>query len=444
MIEIIQQNEKTEENLEGKLPKNIRQIGNPEKDFRIYMEDYVYTYLHPAQMHGANVGILPRLLILLGEINHFSDRSCAFISGAIQVENGDAPEELPDLNEKTWRRIHKDMQRFFVGCEIVGWVLDIPGNTLAITKEMEETHQRNFVSRYQFFFLMDSMEREEAFYIWKEGRLRKKEGYFIYYEKNPQMQEYMISQREAAYGELSPTEEAGDTAAKNYRAMMMERKEQAVKREPTGILSYLTSILTVIALCAVSVLLLGNIRRMEDMEQTISVMSYSMESTEQKNSQAKSQVAVETVNGNILPLGEGQAVTMDSPVGGEGADEEPDLTAQKGQGTEREEELGQESLAGEAEPFEAGTKKAVQDEAKGGEAKEEAGEGAADEEPKGDSQGEADAYLAQGYYIVQTGDSLRKICYRIYQTDTMMDELCEANGIEDMDTIYVGQKILLP
>ena len=45
---------------------------------------------------------------------------------------------------------------------------------------------------------------------------------------------------------------------------------------------------------------------------------------------------------------------------------------------------------------------------------------------------------------MQTGDSLRKICYRIYQTDTMMDELCEANGIEDIDTFYVGQKILLP
>lgn len=64
MIEIIQQTVKTEENLEIKLPKNIRQIGNPEKDFRIYMEDYVYTYLHPAQIHGIEIGILPRLLIL--------------------------------------------------------------------------------------------------------------------------------------------------------------------------------------------------------------------------------------------------------------------------------------------------------------------------------------------------------------------------------------------
>ena len=52
MIEIIQETEKTEDKQEAKLPRNIRQIGNPEKDFRIYMEDYVYTYLHPAQLYG--------------------------------------------------------------------------------------------------------------------------------------------------------------------------------------------------------------------------------------------------------------------------------------------------------------------------------------------------------------------------------------------------------
>ena len=120
MIEIIQQTVKTEDNLECKLPKNIRQIGNPEKDFRIYMEDYVYTYLHPAQIPGMEIGILPRLLILVGEINHFSDRSCAFISGAIQVENKEYPESVPELNDKTWRRIHTEMQRFFDKCDIVG------------------------------------------------------------------------------------------------------------------------------------------------------------------------------------------------------------------------------------------------------------------------------------------------------------------------------------
>ena len=60
MIEIIQETEKTEDKQEAKLPRNIRQIGNPEKDFRIYMEDYVYTYLHPAQLYGCEIGVFPR------------------------------------------------------------------------------------------------------------------------------------------------------------------------------------------------------------------------------------------------------------------------------------------------------------------------------------------------------------------------------------------------
>lgn len=43
MIEMIRQTEDT-----IKLPKNIRQIGNPASNWKIYVEDYVYTYLHPA------------------------------------------------------------------------------------------------------------------------------------------------------------------------------------------------------------------------------------------------------------------------------------------------------------------------------------------------------------------------------------------------------------
>ena len=45
MIEVKEQKEEKEHGI--KLPKNIRQIGNPSGDWKIYMEDYVYTYLHP-------------------------------------------------------------------------------------------------------------------------------------------------------------------------------------------------------------------------------------------------------------------------------------------------------------------------------------------------------------------------------------------------------------
>ena len=500
MIEIVQQTTKTEDKLENKLPKNIRQIGNPEKDFRIYMEDYVYTYLHPAQINGMETGMLPRLLILLGEINHFSNRSCAFVSGALQVEDKEYPDMLPELNDRTWRQIHREMQQYFQNCEIVGWVLDIPGNTLEITVEMEEMHRRNFVSQYQFFFLMDSKEREEAFYTWKSGRLTRKEGYFIYYEKNPQMQEYMISRREALFGEQKKPEEVSDRAASNYRKMMMEKKEN-VSKQRTGILSYLTSILTILVLCTVSVILLGNLRRMEDMEQTISVMSTVIESTEKDN--PTNQVAVETISGNILPI-ENEASSADLEEEKEmqetkknanqtetdmqmGSDNNPETDKQmqtdnqsgSNKQTESDRELGNVKQT-ESQPesgkqtetgsqLQSGEQTETGSQPQSGEQTETSGQPENGKQSETDSQqetnaqsskskknkkpkkdaseetpSEADIYRAQGYYIVQEGDSLRQICYKIYKTYTMMDALCKANKIDNQDFIYSGQKIILP
>ncbi len=512
MIEIVQQTTKTEDKLENKLPKNIRQIGNPEKDFRIYMEDYVYTYLHPAQINGMETGMLPRLLILLGEINHFSNRSCAFVSGALQVEDKEYPDMLPELNDRTWRQIHREMQQYFQNCEIVGWVLDIPGNTLEITVEMEEMHRRNFVSQYQFFFLMDSKEREEAFYTWKSGRLTRKEGYFIYYEKNPQMQEYMISRREALFGEQKKPEEVSDRAASNYRKMMMEKKEN-VSKQRTGILSYLTSILTILVLCTVSVILLGNLRRMEDMEQTISVMSTVIESTEKDN--PTNQVAVETISGNILPI-ENEASSADLEEEKEmketkknanqtetdmqmGSDNNPETDKQmqtdnqsgSNKQTESDRELGNVKQT-ESQPesgkqtetgsqLQSGEQTETGSQPQSGEQTETSGQpengkqsetgsqtgngkqsetdsqqetnaqsskSKKNKKPKKDASeetpSEADIYRAQGYYIVQEGDSLRQICYKIYKTYTMMDALCKANKIDNQDFIYSGQKIILP
>lgn len=427
MIEIIQETEKTEDKQEAKLPRNIRQIGNPEKDFRIYMEDYVYTYLHPAQLYGCEIGVFPRMLILVGEIEHFSNRSCAFISGAVQVENERFPEEVPELNDAAWRRVKKEMQQFFDKCQIVGWVLDIPGNALEITPEIEDMHRTNFLNNFQFFFLMDSKEREEAFYTWKEGRLTRKEGYFIYYEKNPQMQEYMISRRQEHFGEHPPIEDVDDEAARTYRAMMMERKENSFKRH-SRIFSYAISSLMVVALCSVTVLLIGYIRRMDHMEETLTVMSVAMESTEQERVSQPGEVAVETISSNIVPAEDIQGEVQQDP---------EDIMAE-GQPENVLPEPSGSALAGEQQPE-----------------NQEEPNVSATEEPKDETESsyeeetppvltEAQVCLQQGYYIVKAGDSLEKVCFKIYGNYDKLEEICRLNGIENQNTIFAGQKITLP
>ncbi len=427
MIEIIQETEKTEDKQEAKLPRNIRQIGNPEKDFRIYMEDYVYTYLHPAQLYGCEIGVFPRMLILVGEIEHFSNRSCAFISGAVQVENERFPEEVPELNDAAWRRVKKEMQQFFDKCQIVGWVLDIPGNALEITPEIEDMHRTNFLNNFQFFFLMDSKEREEAFYTWKEGRLTRKEGYFIYYEKNPQMQEYMISRRQEHFGEHPPIEDVDDEAARTYRAMMMERKENSFKRH-SRIFSYAISSLMVVALCSVTVLLIGYIRRMDHMEETLTVMSVAMESTEHERVSQPGEVAVETISSNIVPAEDIQGEVQQDP---------EDIMAE-GQPENVLPEPSGGALAGEQQPE-----------------NQEEPNVSATEKPKDETESsyeeetppvltEAQVCLQQGYYIVKAGDSLEKVCFKIYGSYDKLEEICRLNGIENQNTIFAGQKITLP
>ena len=48
------------------------------------------------------------------------------------------------------------------------------------------------------------------------------------------------------------------------------------------------------------------------------------------------------------------------------------------------------------------------------------------------------------FYIVQKGETLSKICEKIYGTQDRKPEVMEANGITDENKIYIGQKIILP
>ena len=87
MIEVVYNKEdQTEDNIfaEITLPKNIRQIGAPSGNRRIYIEDYVMTYL--SQMANPNSSYA-RGAILVGETVGNSLGEVIFVSGAIPAQN---------------------------------------------------------------------------------------------------------------------------------------------------------------------------------------------------------------------------------------------------------------------------------------------------------------------------------------------------------------------
>ena len=67
---------------------------------------------------------------------------------------------------------------------------------MELTPAVEAAHRKYFAGRDKILMLIDILEGEELFFIYEQGYLQKREGYYIYYEKNLAMQEYMSYKRE--------------------------------------------------------------------------------------------------------------------------------------------------------------------------------------------------------------------------------------------------------
>ncbi len=193
------------------LPKNIRQVGSPRGRHRIYLEDYVYTYLRSAAKNNETCAA-----VFLGKSQVVKDIRYTFVSGVVECSAAVFQWENICLDESFWDYIYKEQKQFFSELEIVGWALGRAGQAMELTPAVEAAHRKYFAGRDKILMLIDILEGEELFFIYEQGYLQKREGYYIYYEKNLAMQEYMIYKREEEmrlaklrYSELA-AEDAGE------------------------------------------------------------------------------------------------------------------------------------------------------------------------------------------------------------------------------------------
>ncbi|BBF44689.1 peptidoglycan-binding LysM [Lachnospiraceae bacterium KM106-2] len=235
-----------------KLPKNIRQVGQVESGKRIYIEDYVMTYIK--QMAIKNNGNY-QVAILLGSIKRAEERDNIFINGAIEVKEARFDEERILTNE-CWSQIYEQIKQYFTDVEIVGWYITKPGLLLELNERITKVHIDNFAGVNKVLLMYDSIEREEAFYLYSNSKLQKQDGYCIYYERNHAMQSYMLSKDE------KPSMEAGyeDRASKEIRQTLERKKEQKEAKQSKLSIYYLasTAVAAAVLIFAATVLLNKN------------------------------------------------------------------------------------------------------------------------------------------------------------------------------------------
>lgn len=154
--------------------KNIRQIGTPSEDNKIYMEDHVYRRLHQDDFRECHV------YVFMGH-TECKDGYATFIEGVIPVTKMIFEQNLPIWTNQAWSEVFHKIRECYEDSIIVGWAIDIKGFAPKMTEKLEQIHREEFGGVHQMLLLMDSLEQEECFYVRKQNHLCRQTGFYIYY-----------------------------------------------------------------------------------------------------------------------------------------------------------------------------------------------------------------------------------------------------------------------
>lgn len=375
------------------LPKNIVQIGKPDRTHKIFVEDYVVSYI---KQLNRECGGKPIGLALYGKYVEEDDCKYYFLYGAARVE----------------------------GIEHRG-----PYLSQAEQEEIEDIGKRYF-DEYQFLAWCSLRgEPVEGFFVRAQGKGMQVDGYACFYEKNESMLNFMLltgqNEKTAQGAESRGMQHAGrgewttedirknlpvapPTAAKREETVPMpaqvNRKSSAAKR--TEYMKVAVAAVFLV-LCVVGITTLNDYEKLEDLQ--VAARQVIAGLTEQKLPDAPGE--------DILEEGISANDILTNPVSA------GDISANNVTPENVSASGGRETIdapATTSEPL------------------------ATNEPVETPEEVQTTAESVPVAYTIAKGDTLISICNQKYGSLERFSEICELNGITNPDSIQIGQTILLP
>lgn len=386
---------------EWKLPKNTRQIGEEIGEKKLYVEDYVVTYLNRL----ANEKDVARA-ILIGTVKEQNLYPYIFIDGAVEVEDY-------HMDEKQREEFEKKIEMEFGIRKIMGWFLSSKEGPVIYNQEVLDTYRQYFAEENQVLLVSDPLEEELNAFFMEDEMLTEQPGYQIYYEKNLPMQNRLIEKNIGKSREKGA--ENKDDAIHRFRELVKLKKteKETEEEKKNGWLTYIASGFLVMTILALGVTIIYSYDRMKQVEQSLAILSNHVDS--QKEYVTDQPESAEEVISHIKDV------------------------------TEETETVSLEDITVEEETF-AGATFWNQTEQEKTEPETEAvsEKETATETELQDAQNTIGNVTARASYTVKMGDTLAGISQMYYGTTEKVQEICSLNGITDEDPILPGQKILLP
>lgn len=366
------------------LPKNVRQVGETMQGTRFFIEDYVMTFLRKCMGDKKEEGIV----LFVGKRGNKEAQNCIFIYGAIVAECN-VLDGKRALDTQKWQEIYQAVQTYFPKGELFGFGCGVGMWNSQVDQSIQAMQKENFPMEDRLLFLADLGEKEEKLFVTKKEGLQELPGYWIYFSKNTQMQEYMLA--------TSPHKsmEGGyqDDVTQNIREVIHRKKELHYNKR--NVIYGISSLLFLLMLLG-AFLLFQSTKRIRNLQQTIETLSHSTGDVVTGSAIADAKDTT-TREESSSPFFTPQGIKEDS-----------------GQTTKKSLEK---------------IKKTKKEVAAGKSSKEKT---TATAEPK------------KTGYRVKAGDTLSQIVWRQYHNLACIAMVRDVNHIKDDDKIQEGQFLLLP
>lgn len=429
-------------------PKNKKQIGRIGKGDKIYIEDYAVTYLNQiARSPETKSGFAG----LFGTCREVDGTKEYYIYAAIYREcetvlDGGLPREAV-------QKIMRQRGEMFAEYFFLGWAVVLGNNTGTLWENCYRSRMETLMGKPEVLMTVKSGTCEEHFYLYPTEMPKETEGYFIFYEENDAMQNFLIEWHGTIHKDKC--DEEGDNVAESCRNYYKEKKAERFRTKLAGVL-LTAAVLFLLFSAGVGVQNLNRYDKIQEVGQTLENVSGAetvLEPYEENSAIDLEEIGAipvqhqngESGNAEISKPGvDGQEVVLKEP-----NETVTDLAGEENVETGEAEEMAEEqqdTIMPENSEAEIGEENELPDETIAEETVV-----IPEEEPvvlpeTAEDNETVSNEILQEYitYEVSKGDTLYGICVRFYGNLSRASEICSINNIENKDNILYGQKILLP
>ena len=447
----IEGNENKKPDINIRLPKNIRQIGQNGKnmDCQIYIEENVLSYIKQTPNKESQI----RYGVLLGDIKQGNGYTYIFINGMVEVD--EVIEDSIIFSDEVWTGIYDSIRMYYREGIIVGWYASFEHEMTRDMPSIRKIHLDHFAGNNKVFLNINREDDEEAFYVYERNGLGKQPCYHVYFEKSVEFEDYIfgngkdeaalkekenVQKSNGKYGIALNNNIGNNTSETSKEGGILNKLTKEGEKLTKGGIGRVASFVTIIALAGV-LGVMGSNGGLDALGNKVKGFVNGIINSSSNGSNSGNIIEVDGV-----PTNQQQSSEELSTI---------DVSAEAStSGTTSTENLSTENNSQETTSKDNSQEITTKDEKN--EANADANKPANGEEQTTSTVNKeeettektqatiSDINTTYASYTVKDGETIYSIAMLFYGTTDMIDDIMKLNDIKDENYVMEGQKIFLP